>query len=81
MVRLDVDTVNGGIMFDERFFPEAEAFRGRRVHQVRLTNDVDGVEDVVTDTVFGLFRNVLVTVATLGLMLRFSWPLTWWCWC
>jgi ATP-binding cassette subfamily B protein len=42
----------------------------------RLTNDVDGVEDVVTDTVFGLFRNVLVTVATLALMLRFSWPLT-----
>ena len=22
--------------FDERFFPEGEAFRGRRVHQVRL---------------------------------------------
>jgi len=42
----------------------------------RLTNDVDGVEDVVTDTVFGLFRNALVTVATLALMLRFSWPLT-----
>src|SRR5438445_3832592 len=42
----------------------------------RLSNDVDGVEDVVTDTVFGLVRNLLVTVATLVLMVRFSWPLT-----
>lgn len=42
----------------------------------RLTNDVDGVEDVVTDTVFGLARNLLVTIATLVLMLRFSWQLT-----
>jgi ATP-binding cassette subfamily B protein len=42
----------------------------------RLSNDVDGVEDVVTDTVFGLVRNLLVTVATLVLMVRFSWQLT-----
>ena len=27
---------DGGITFDARFFPEGEAFRGRRVHQVRL---------------------------------------------
>ena len=26
----------GIVAFDERFFPEGEAFRGRRVHQVRL---------------------------------------------
>ncbi|MDQ6875578.1 MAG: ABC transporter ATP-binding protein/permease [Actinomycetota bacterium] len=42
----------------------------------RLTNDVDGVEDVVTDTVFGLARDLLITIATLVLMLRFSWQLT-----
>jgi ATP-binding cassette subfamily B protein len=42
----------------------------------RLSNDVDGVEDVVTDTVFGLVRNLLVTLATLVLMVRFSWQLT-----
>ncbi len=35
MAKLDVHPV-GGITFDERFFPEGEAFRGRRVHQVRL---------------------------------------------
>ena len=26
----------GGIGFDERFFIKGDAFRGRRVHQVRL---------------------------------------------
>jgi ATP-binding cassette subfamily B protein len=42
----------------------------------RLSNDVNGVEDVVTDTVFGLVRNALFAVATLALMLRFSWQMT-----
>jgi ATP-binding cassette subfamily B protein len=42
----------------------------------RINTDIDGVEDVVTDTVFGLITNALVTIATLALMLRFSWPLT-----
>jgi len=35
MAKLDVNP-DGGIAFDERFFPAGEAFRGRRVHQVRL---------------------------------------------
>jgi len=35
MAKLDV-TPGGGLAFDERFFPEGEAFRGRRTHQVRL---------------------------------------------
>src|SRR5580700_8705268 len=34
MAKLDV-TPGGGLAFDERFFPEGEAFRGRRTHQVR----------------------------------------------
>src|SRR5262249_59491923 len=42
----------------------------------RINTDIDGVEDVVTDTVFGLASSVLVTIATLALMLRFSWQLT-----
>ncbi len=42
----------------------------------RINTDIDGVEDVVTDTVFGLVSNALVTTATLVLMLRFSWQLT-----
>jgi selenium-binding protein 1 len=36
IAKLDVDTENGGVTFDERFFPEGDAFRGRRVHQLRL---------------------------------------------
>lgn len=42
----------------------------------RINTDVDGVQDVVTDTVFGFVSAVLTTVATLVLMLRFSWQLT-----
>lgn len=42
----------------------------------RLNNDVGGVESVVTDTVFGLVSNLLTGVATLVLMVGFSWPLT-----
>jgi ATP-binding cassette subfamily B protein len=42
----------------------------------RINTDIDGIEDVVTDTVFGLVSNILVTAATLALMVTFSWPLT-----
>jgi ATP-binding cassette subfamily B protein len=44
----------------------------------RINTDIDGVEDVVTDTVFGLVTGVLVTITTLTLTLMFvfSWPLT-----
>jgi selenium-binding protein 1 len=36
IAKVDVDPASGGMSFDERFFPEGEAFRGRRVHQLRL---------------------------------------------
>lgn len=42
----------------------------------RLSNDIDAVNDVVTDTVFGLTGNLFTAVATLALMVRFSWQLT-----
>jgi ATP-binding cassette subfamily B protein len=42
----------------------------------RLSNDIDAVNDVVTDTVFGLARNLFTAIATLVLMLRFTWQLT-----
>jgi len=35
MAKLDVGA-DGQMAFDERFFPEGDTFRGRRVHQVRL---------------------------------------------
>jgi ATP-binding cassette subfamily B protein len=42
----------------------------------RINTDIDGVEDVITATVFGLVSSALVAAATLALMLRFSWQLT-----
>ncbi len=42
----------------------------------RINTDIDGIEDVITATVFGMVSSVLVTAATLALMLRFSWQLT-----
>jgi ATP-binding cassette subfamily B protein len=42
----------------------------------RINTDIDGIDDVVTDTVFGLVSSALTTAATLALMVRFSWPLT-----
>lgn len=36
MAKADVDPAAGGLTLDEGFFPEGAAFRGRRVHQVRL---------------------------------------------
>ncbi|WP_432187788.1 selenium-binding protein SBP56-related protein [Streptomyces sp. Tue6028] len=36
MVKLDADTVNGGLSVDSRFFPNTPDFLGLRVHQTRL---------------------------------------------
>jgi selenium-binding protein 1 len=36
MAKIDVDTGNGGISLDPRFFPHGDEFRGLRVHQTRL---------------------------------------------
>jgi selenium-binding protein 1 len=35
MAKLDADPA-GGLSIDENFFPHGEAFRGLRVHQIRL---------------------------------------------
>ena len=36
LAKLDADTARGGLSPDDRFFPHQDAFRGLRVHQVRL---------------------------------------------
>ncbi len=36
MVKADVDTANGGLTLDERFYPHGDAFRGNRPHQTHL---------------------------------------------
>jgi ATP-binding cassette, subfamily B, bacterial len=67
-----------GQLFESLLEQPVGFFTGHKAGDLlsRINTDIDGVEDVVTDTVFGLISNVLVTVATLGLMFAFSWPLT-----
>jgi ATP-binding cassette, subfamily B, bacterial len=67
-----------GQLFDALLDQPVGFFTGHKAGDLlsRINTDIDGVEDVVTDTVFGLISNILVTVATLALMFTFSWPLT-----
>jgi ATP-binding cassette subfamily B protein len=67
-----------GQLFDSLLDQPVGFFTGHKAGDLlsRINTDIDGVEDVVTDTVFGLVSNVLVTVTTLALMFTFSWPLT-----
>lgn len=44
--------------------------------QSRLTNDVGGVQSVVTDTASSVFSNVVILVSTLIAMVIISWQLT-----
>ncbi len=44
--------------------------------QSRLSNDVGGIQNVVTDTASSVFSNLIVTVTTLAAMFWLSWQLT-----
>ncbi len=65
-------------LFDALLDQPVGFFTGHKAGDLlsRINTDIDGVEDVVTDTVFGLVSSILVTVTTLALMFTFSWPLT-----
>lgn len=79
------ERISQGIIFDLR-----EQLFGRLVRQSvsfythsrsgdvmsRMSNDVNGIEDVVAQTVFGSVRNAIVAVSTLALMFAFDWRLT-----
>jgi ATP-binding cassette subfamily B protein len=67
-----------GQLFDSLLDQPVGFFTGHQAGDLlsRINTDIDGVEDVVADTVFGLVSNLLVTVTTLALMVTFSWPLT-----
>lgn len=78
-------SISEGIMYDLR-----EQLFGRLLKQSvgffissrsgdllsRMDNDVAGVEDVISDTVFGLVTSAIVLVTTLALMLSLDWRLT-----
>ena len=42
----------------------------------RLSNDVNGVQSVVSDTIFSLVNNAVILVSTVVLMFAFNWKLT-----
>jgi len=42
----------------------------------RLSNDVNGVQSVVSDTIFSLVSNVVILASTLVLMVTLSWKMT-----
>jgi len=42
----------------------------------RMNNDVGGIEDVVSDTMFGLANNLLVVSSTVALMFILDWRIT-----
>jgi ATP-binding cassette subfamily B protein len=79
------ERISQGIIFDLR-----EQLFDRLVHQSvgfythnragevmsRIGNDVNDIENVVADTIFGVANNALVAGTTLGLMIAFDWRLT-----
>src|SRR5919201_679616 len=76
------ERISQGIIFDLR-----DQLYDRLVHQSvgfythnragegmsRIGNDVNDIENVVADTVFGVANNALVAGTTLGLMIAFGW--------
>ena len=77
--------ISQGIMFDlrqqlfERLVRQTVGFFTQtRTGDVmsRLSNDVNGIQSVVSDTIFSLVGNVVVLISTLGLMLTLNWRLT-----
>jgi ABC-type bacteriocin/lantibiotic exporter with double-glycine peptidase domain len=79
------ERISEGIIFDLR-----EQMFGSLVHQSvgfytsvpagevmsRMTNDIEGVDNVVAETVFGVVSNAITAATTLTLMVVFDWRLT-----
>ena len=79
------ERISQGIIFDLR-----EQLFGRLLHRSvgfytshragevmsRIGNDINGIEDVVADTVFGSVGNAIIAGSTLAVMFAFDWRLT-----
>src|SRR3989475_8359718 len=77
--------ISQSIMFDlrnqlfGRMLSQSVAFFTRtRTGDVmsRLSNDVNGVQSVVSDTIFSLINNLVVLGSTVALMIAYDWRLT-----
>lgn len=65
-------------LFDRLLRQSVDFFTDNRTGDVlsRVTNDVSGIEDVVSETVFGLTESAIVGVSTLVFMAVLDWRLT-----
>jgi hypothetical protein len=65
-------------LFDRLVHQSVGVYTHNRTGEVmsRIGNDVNDIENVVADTVFGVANNPLVAGTTLALMLVFDWRLT-----
>jgi ATP-binding cassette subfamily B protein len=65
-------------LFDELVHQSVGFYTHNRAGEVmsRIGNDVNDIENVVADTVFGVANNALVAGTTLALMIAFDWRLT-----
>jgi ATP-binding cassette, subfamily B, bacterial len=79
------ERISQGIIFDlreqlfDRLMHQSVGFyTHNRAGEVmsRIGNDVNDIENVVADTVFGVANNAIVAGTTLGLMIAFDWRLT-----
>jgi ATP-binding cassette subfamily B protein len=79
------ERISQGIIFDlreqlfDRLLHQSVGFyTHHRAGEVmsRIGNDVNDIENVVAQTVFGVVNNALVAGTTLGLMIAFDWRLT-----
>src|SRR3989441_3259074 len=77
--------ISQSIMFDlrnqlfDRVLKQSIAFfTATRTGDVmsRLSNDVNGVQSVVSDTIFSLVNNIVVLGSTVALMIAYDWRLT-----
>src|SRR5216683_3134632 len=65
-------------LFDRLLQQSVGFFTSRRSGDLlsRMSNDVGGIQDVVSETVFGLMSDVITVATTLALMLALDWRLT-----
>jgi ATP-binding cassette subfamily B protein len=79
------NNISQGIMFDLRrqlfgrlMKQSVGFFTSSRTGDLlsRMNNDIGGIDDVVSDTIFGFVSSLVVAVSTLTLMVSLSWQLT-----
>jgi ATP-binding cassette subfamily B protein len=65
-------------LFDKVLKQSIAFFTATRTGDVmsRLSNDVNGVQSVVSDTIFSLVNNLVILASTVGFMLILDWKLT-----